>query len=389
LFLCEGDAESWDSWSGISKSLVDHFRAVGHAVATGDADLYGTDRFMSAALTFSPDRRRWGTKFHLGGLPFRLRSRRAARHLAARRGWADLILQIGATFQPLGRRGGAGGAIPHFLCCDSNIRMAEHGAASGHGDGVSLTAPELERVAQRELEVYRRAAGIFTLSERLRRSFIEDFGLAPSRVHAVHAGPNLDVTRIPRSAAPEDPSRPPTILFVGRQFERKGGDLLVQAFRQVRQRIQDARLLIAGPPSLPVREPGMTFLGDLDKNEPHGWAALVAAYESADVFCLPTRFEPFGIAFIEAMHFGLPCIGTEAWAVPEMIADGETGFTIPIDDVHALTDRLLRLLTDRTLARTMGRAGRARAERYFTWEHVIRRMTEIILPTVGVIERVG
>ncbi|HTI05888.1 MAG TPA: glycosyltransferase family 4 protein, partial [Gemmatimonadales bacterium] len=234
-------------------------------------------------------------------------------------------------------------------------------------------------------------AGIFTLSERLRRSFIEDLGLAPTRVHAMLAGPNLDVARIPETL-PRDVAgamRHPTVLFVGRQFHRKGGDVLMQAFRRVRERIPNARLLIAGPASFTTTEPGITVLGDLNKNTTEGWAALADAYGSADVFCLPTRFEPFGIAFIEAMYFGLPCIGTDAWAVPEMITDGETGFTVPIDDVAALTDRLLRLLGDRTLARRMGNAGRERAYRQFTWQRVIQRMLDVIEPAVGALPQAG
>jgi glycosyltransferase involved in cell wall biosynthesis len=384
LLLCEGNAEIWDSWSGISRSIVQALRSAGHVVVTADVDLYGAERLLGAAVTFSVDRRRWGTRFHLSGPPFRLRSRSAGRHITAHRGRLDLILQVGATFQPLGH-----GAIPYFCCCDSNIHMAERGAATGYSDGVSLARHEVERVARRELDVYRHAAGIFTLSEHLRRSFIEDFGLTPNSVHAVYAGPNLDVKRIPKTAARDDSNHSPTILFVGRQFERKGGDLLVEAFRRVREQIPEARLLVAGPPALPAPAPGITFLGNLDKNRPTGWAALVAAYGSADVFCLPTRFEPFGIAFIEAMYFGLPCIGTHAWAVPEMIVDGETGFTIPIDDLDALTNRLSRLLSDRVLARDMGRAGRARAERHFTWERVGQRMMQVILPALGVGEKAG
>lgn len=382
LFLCEGDVRSWDCWSGTAKSLVEQLRAAGHAIEARDVDLHGPDRLLGAALTFAVDRRRWGTRYHLSGAPFRLRSRNAARYVAAQRETVDLILQIGATFEPLGR-----GTLPYFLCCDSNIRMAEHGASWGHSDAVSLTSAELAQVAQRETAVYRRAAGIFTLSERLRRSFIEEFGIPSSRVHAVHAGPNFDVSRIPSPAGRNEATHPPTILFVGRQFHRKGGDLVLAAFRRVRQRIPNARLMIAGPPSLAEAEPGMTFLGDLDKNDPNGWAALVRAYQSADVFCLPTRFEPFGIAFIEAMYFALPCIGTDAWAVPEMIVDGETGFTIPIDDVDALTDRLVRLLGDPALARRMGTAARTRAEHHFTWERVVQRMTNAMLPVVNGRER--
>jgi len=386
LLLCEGDAESYDSWSGIAKSLVDHLRAAGHTVISGDVDLAGADRWLAAAMTFAIDRRRWSTRFRLNKIPFSLRSRRAAREIAAHQPQLDVIIQVGATFQPLGRDG-----IPYFLCCDSNIRMAEYGAPWGYSDAVTLTRGELDLVRERELGVYRNAAGIFTLSERLRRSFIEDLGLAPTRVHAMLAGPNLDVARIPETL-PRDVAgamRHPTVLFVGRQFHRKGGDVLMQAFRRVRERIPNARLLIAGPASFTTTEPGITVLGDLNKNTTEGWAALADAYGSADVFCLPTRFEPFGIAFIEAMYFGLPCIGTDAWAVPEMITDGETGFTVPIDDVAALTDRLLRLLGDRTLARRMGNAGRERAYRQFTWQRVIQRMLDVIEPAVGALPQAG
>ncbi|HEX4600720.1 MAG TPA: glycosyltransferase family 4 protein [Gemmatimonadales bacterium] len=378
VFLCEGNAESWDSWSGVSKSLVDKLRSEGHTVMTGDVDLSGPARWLGAALTFAIDRRHWRTRLMLGGTPFRLRSRCAARHIAAHRRRLDVIVQVGATFQPRGR-----GAVPYFLCCDSNIWMAKRGAETGHSDAASLTRRELEQVVQRERDVYQHAAGVFTLSERLQRSFIEDWRLPPTRVHAIRAGPNLDVSRIPETPLRPDTDHPPTILFVGRHFYRKGGDLLTHAFQRVRARIPDARLVIAGPSPPPTLEPGVHFLGDLDKNQPAGCAALVAAYRSADVFCLPTRFEPFGIAFIEAMHFGLPCVGTDAGAVPEMITDGETGFTVPIGDEHALTDRLLRLLVDRALARAMGRAGRARAEREFTWERAVQRMTQAILPVVG------
>ena len=375
LMLCEGNGESWDSWSGISRSIVDQLRAEGHTVQVGNIDLYGAERWAAAAATFSRDRRCWTTRYHLGAVPFRLRSRRARRHISAHRKRIDVILQVGATFQARGHAG-----IPYFLCCDSNIRMAQHGASSGFSDGTAITGPDMKAIVRRELGVYGRAAAIFTLSERLRRSFVDDFGIPADRVRAIHAGPNLDLGRIPPVAPPRAADHPPTVLFVGRQFHRKGGDVLVESFRRVRTLLPTARLIVAGPPAGYVQEPGITCVGNLDKNRPEEWAELVAAYATADVFALPTRFEPFGIAFVEAMHFGLPCVGPRAWAVPEIIADGETGFTVPVDDVDALTDRLLRVLRDPTLARTMGEAGRERARRLFTWKQAVGRMVELMAP---------
>jgi starch synthase len=375
LFLCEGSAESWDSWSGISKSLVDHLRAAGHAVHVRDVDLYGSDRWAAAAATLSLDRRRWATRYHLAEVPFRLRSRQARRRISSMRDRIDLIVQVGSTFDSRTPDG-----PPYCVCSDSNIRIAEAGSSTGFTDTVRLTADEVAAIVRREGAVYSGAAALFPLSERLRRSFIEDFDIPPDRVRAIYAGPNFDPASVEDGARPASGDAPPTVLFVGRQFHRKGGDVLVESFRRVRNQLRDARLVIAGQPIGSVDGEGIRCLGDLDKNSPEGWAALAAAYAEADVFALPTRFEPFGVAFVEAMHFGVPCIGPRAWAVPEIIVDGETGFTVPVDDVELLADRLVRVLSDRAMARRMGEAARRRAHSLFTWPLVVERMLSLMTP---------
>jgi alpha-maltose-1-phosphate synthase len=372
LLLSEGDAETRDSWSGISKSVVDELRRSGHEVVTGDVELYGPARLWAAIVTSALQRQRWSTRFRLGAVPFHLRSLNAGRRIAKVAGRVDVILQVGATFEPLGR-----GTLPYALFCDSNILLARHGASTGHSEAFALKQAELDGIAAREASVYAHACTIFTLSERTRRSFIQDFGTAADRVRAVYAGPNFDLGALPESSATPAES-PPTVLFVGRQFARKGGDLLLSAFRRIREQIPDAQLLVVGPEHRDISEPGVRAMGFLNKDTKAGWQALAGAYAAADVFCMPTRFEAFGIAYIEAMHFGLPCVGTNVWAVPEIIAEGETGFLVPPDDVGSLADRLLRLLKDRGLARRMGLAGRARANHLFTWPRVIGRMLEAL-----------
>jgi starch synthase len=377
LLLCEGDAETRDSWSGSTKSLLDELRALGHQVRTADVDLYGAQRLLAAVLSFSPRSAHWRVKYRLSATPFLLRSKRAA---AAMNNWSasvDCIIQIGATFRSKPTKN-----IPYFLYCDSNIRMSERGGASGHTQASALSQSELRLVVDREASVYQGAAGIFTISERLRRSFVEDFGIDPVRVHTVHAGPNFDPGILGDYLRTRESKtdKPPTILFVGRKFQRKGGDLLLRAFRTVRQKVANARLVVIGPSTLDVHEPGVECLGFLDKDSPADRAVLMQAYNSADVFCLPTRFEPFGIVFLEAMYFGLPCVGTNAWAVPEMITDGVTGYTVPVDDAEALAARLVELLRDPALGRRMGEAGRARAESHFTWRAVAERMMRVVDP---------
>jgi glycosyltransferase involved in cell wall biosynthesis len=274
------------------------------------------------------------------------------------------------------------------LFCDSNIRLARDAASSGYGEAVDLSGRELGDVEAREAAVYQGASAIFTLSEHTRASFVRDFGAPPAKVAAVYAGPNFDVSRVP-DVSRQDSVSPPTVLFVGRQFERKGGDVLLAAFRRVRRSIPEAELVIVGPSQVAVPDAGVRCLGFLDKDRPGDWERLAAAYRSADVFCLPTRFEAFGIVFIEAMHFGLPCIGTQVWAVPEIIADGETGFVVPPDDPEALAGRLTLLLSDRALARKMGQVARARARRLFTWQAAVGRIAATLEGLCGRAARSG
>jgi glycosyltransferase involved in cell wall biosynthesis len=371
LLLSEGDAETWDSWSGSTRSLLEHLRADGHAVTVGDVELRGAGRYLTALQSFAPDRRRWWVRYHLGAEGFRARSRRAARILAALPKPPDVILQIGATFR-----------IPHVaevryaVYCDSNIEQAQEGASSGFSEASVLTPDEFDSIRARESDVYQGAARIFTISERLRRSFLDRFGVESGRVETVFAGPNFSYGR-----APDVPERPadgaPVILFVGRAFHRKGGDLLVRAFTQVRVALPDARLIVIGPDAPPPevqQVAGIECLGFIDKDSAEGRQRLLDAYAQARVFCLPTRFEPFGVVFLEAMHYELPVVAPAVWAVPEIVENGVTGKVVPPEDVEALAAALIEMLSDPEGARLMGVAGKRRLEARFTWALVAHRI---------------
>lgn len=375
LFLCQGNPETADSWSGVNRSVLGELRRRGHTVIPGDVELAGADRFRVAARTFSPRRRRWWARYHLAKPGFRARSRKAAAHVAAA-GPVDLVLQIGATFRtPRLPR------VPLVLYCDSNIDLARRGAATGQSEASLLSASEVAEIRSREEQVYRDADLILSMSHMARRSFQDDFGLPAERIVTIHCAPN-----IPGEAGPargSDGTGPPVVLFVGRDFRRKGGDLLLEAMPAVRERVPGARLRMVGN-----RPPGqwpewVEFTGYLSRDLPEGREALDRAYRTADVFCLPTRFEPFGTSFVEAMAYGLPCVGPRAWAVPEIIEDGHTGLLVPPEDPGALAAALTRLLTDPARAREMGAAGAARVQEHFTWPGVVDRMMEAIAPLVS------
>lgn len=366
-FLCEGDAEdASQAGSGTPKFLVDALRSRGALVRCADVDLASFGRAIALGLSVSPRKARWRSKYHLLSPAFALRSWKASR--AEDRAVAtgcDAILQYGATFRPTSR------SVPYFCYCDSNVLRSSRNPYSW---GAQLTRRQLGHAVARQREVYSGAAAIFTFSEFIRRSFIEDFQIAPERVLTVGAGANLRAIGPGTSANRTDERRAPTVLFVGREFERKGGDLLLRAFAQVRERVPNASLVIIGPNKAPEPHPGVEFLGRLQKSDPGDERRLANSYMSADVFCFPTRHEPFGLVVLEAMLYGLPVVASNVWALPEMVVEGDTGYVVPPDDTVAFADRVTELLLDPLRARAMGARGRARVQSMFRWDLVAERM---------------
>lgn len=374
LLACEGDAETHDSWSGVAHSVLTHLRDAGHSVKTADVDLYGLTRGVLVARSASTSRRRWSSRYHLGASASRARSERFAAFLREHGSDADVILQIGATFEAPPELD-----VPIAMFCDSNIEMSRSGA-SGFSEAAALSAAEIVEVRTREVRVYRRASVIFTMSEMLRRSFISDFGVPPEQLVTIFCGPNFDLGKVTPHIVPEAPE--PTILFVGRDPVRKGADLMLSAFQLVRERIPAARLIMVGPPRTTPVGDGVELTGFLSRDTPTGLAAMNAAYEASHVFCLPTRFDAFGTSFVEAMAHGLPCVGPNAWAVPEIIEHGSTGLMVPPEDPHALAEALIAILSDNEVRLRMGRAARERVFSTFAWPALIARMTDSLARVV-------
>jgi glycosyltransferase involved in cell wall biosynthesis len=375
LFLAEGDAEDrCASGSGTPTSVVTHLRQLGAEIYTADVEVYGIRKAVALLGTWSSRRKRWVAKYHLA--PFAYSRRSALAAAATRRCRPDVVLQYGGTFGIPASLG-----VQSFLYCDSHTLLSRGEAESW---GASLNEKQLDAAVACERRTYMAAAGIFTFSEYVRQTFLRSYLLAPERVITVRAGPNFDFESImPRPAPEEGRPHAPTILFVGREFDRKGGPVLLDAFRSVRAAMPNARLLIAGPQTLEVQESGVEFLGYLRKSDATQSARLSAAFAAADVFCLPTRHEPFGIVILEAMFNGLPVVATDVSAIPEMVIEGETGFTVPRDDAAALADRLLRLLTQPDLARRLGAAGRLRVQEQFTWGAVAKTMLNVMTASLA------
>jgi len=219
---------------------------------------------------------------------------------------------------------------------------------------------------------YDHCAGIFTMSEWLKNDLIENTGICAEKVHHVGGGCSIDVTKI--DTGKKEGNR---FLFVGKEWKRKNGPLVVDAFRRLQAMCpeQKMELYIAGPETIPADIQGIqgiVYLGLLPREE------LIRYYNLCDYFVMPSAFEAYGLVFAEALCFGLPCIGKNLCAMPEFIQNGQNGYLIEENDANELAQAMKRLLLEgKDMSRKLIRQRDAYLEKY-SWDSVAERIIEVI-----------
>lgn len=165
------------------------------------------------------------------------------------------------------------------------------------------------------------------------------------------------------------------VAIVGRMSaaERyKGHDELLEAWPTVRAAFPNARLFVIGRGDDVARlREKASSLGISDCIVFTGFLAdsvMRALLAECEVFAMPSRGEGFGLAYLEAMRCGLPCIGSDADAATDVIVDGETGLIVQAGNREALASAIIDLLFHPARARSMGARGREREQAVFTFD---------------------
>lgn len=218
--------------------------------------------------------------------------------------------------------------------------------------------------------LFARAWGVVAVSAEVRKLLVETLHLPIRRIHLVKNG--VDV-------GPAIPIRPAPkiirVVAIGRLDFAKGFDLLVAAVRLLVGQGVPVELVIAGDgpervaleqaaDRLPVHFPG--FVADIE-----------SVWASADIFCLPSRFEGLPLALLEAMMHGIPCVATDVGDVA--VALGSAGIVVHPRSPAALADALALLAGDPERRRELGAAGRARAQANYTAESMVAATLDLSL----------
>lgn len=280
---------------------------------------------------------------------------------------------------------------PHVLSAHS-LEPLRPWKAEQLGGGYALSS-YIERTA------YEHAAGVIAVSAGMREDILRAYPMVdPQRVHVVHNGidieqwqPNPETSAL--TARGIDPEAP-TIVFVGRITRQKGLPYFLRAVRELPADYQV--VLCAGAPDTEeiAREVSELVTGlRSERDGIHLITEMLPRHEltqllsHATTFVCPSIYEPLGIVNLEAMACGTPVVASATGGIPEVVADGETGYLVPIDQVQDgtgtptdpeafvadLADTLTRMVSDPQRARQMGEASRRRAAEHFSWESIAQR----------------
>lgn len=164
------------------------------------------------------------------------------------------------------------------------------------------------------------------------------------------------------------------VLFVGHLIHRKGVDILLDSWKNVRKDFNNVHLILIGRGLMGKSLENLVKKYQQKDKKIHHIShflpeeELVKYYNTSDVFAFPTRMEGHGMTAAEAMACGVPVVTTNAAGVSRFVLDGKTGYKVNVDDVGQFTKKLKILLSDGSLRKKMGSAGRRHIEENWTWD---------------------
>lgn len=276
------------------------------------------------------------------------------------------------------------GVVPSMLSCLLRFNVV----TTAHGWEITKKGGRRRRILERY--ALRHANLILAVSQYTRDRVLEAGG-RPDRLRVVSNG--VDTRKFHPAPRREDLMARfglhgrRVLLTLSRIVERKGHDRVIEALPRVSERIPQVCYLIGGRGDYQrVLEAKADRLGVRERVRFAGYVSddlLNDFYNLAEVYVMPCRelsdqgnVEGFGITFLEAGACGLPVIGGRSGGVEDAVVDGETGVLVDPSDVDTLAQAIIRLLTDRPLARRMGEAGRKRAEG-FSWDRTVRQVLDL------------
>lgn len=243
----------------------------------------------------------------------------------------------------------------------------------------NLPSYNIRQGIELDKRAFQKAAHCMLASEWCKDAAVNDYSIDRNKIAVIPCGANLD--SIP-SAAQLDPkaSGQCRLLFLGVEWERKGGEIALETFRLLKQKGIDPHLHIIGciPPHDLSSEKNITVIPFLDKNKPEEFQRLEKIFFQTDLLLLPTRAECAGVVFSESSAYGIPSITTNTGGVSTYVKDGINGFALPIDaGADQYAEKIRQLVADQQAMQELKLSSRKYYEEKLNWDNWGRQFKAI------------
>ena len=244
--------------------------------------------------------------------------------------------------------------IPGIVSLDATPRQYDElGAFYKHEQGPAWLEAWKWRLNR---DCFRSARRIVAWAEWTKLGLVNGYEVPADKITVIPPGVNVREWRRPMPRVPH--TGPVKILFVGGDLERKGGLVLLEAFRSLRHLGLQLHLVTR---DRLAPEPGVFVYNNLEANS----QPLKDLYHTCDIFALPTFGDCSPMVLSEAGASGMAIISTNVAAIPEIVRNGETGLTVPAGDAVALTRALQDLATNPAFRATLGERAMAHVTRHY------------------------
>jgi glycosyltransferase involved in cell wall biosynthesis len=243
-----------------------------------------------------------------------------------------------------------------------------------------LSPEEIAYKLRIDAQAAAKAARLVYPSEWAAKSAVQDCGVPAANVEVIPFGANLESAPSREEATSRSKTFPCRLLFVGKDWERKGGIIAVETLRALLARGFDAELVVVGcrpPPN--VRHEKLRVVPFLNKNLRAHRARLNELLLSAHLFLFPTRAETYGIVLCEAAAFGLPVLTTDVGGIPTIVHDGINGHKLPLSaTAEDYADLIMRLYSDGERFAQLVHDSREAYETRLNWDSWAARLRAVI-----------
>jgi glycosyltransferase involved in cell wall biosynthesis len=259
--------------------------------------------------------------------------------------------------------------VRHYLYTDHTFHFLSAGPARIRDRYSDRLCRDVERA---ERKAFGQLTHIFPISEFLRDQMAGHYGVPPEKMTVVGTGRG----QMEPYHGPKDYSKG-LLLFVAKgRIEDKGAPLAVEAFKLARRRHPHLRLVMLGDPRY------LDLVKGVDGAEAHSFVAreqLLQFFHDSALFVMPANREGWGFVYLEALSCRTPIVGLNHGAIPELTGHGRFGFIAPDDTPQTLADTIAEALRDPARLARMGAEGQAYVTSTFTWENVVKKMTDVML----------